>query len=201
MNKIAVICPIYGRFPTIISSMINQTHTNWELFILHDGPDFGGIGNLVAFINDKRIKFIEFESREGQWGHPLRKWALHNLCNICPDADYVLVTNDDNYHVPIYLEEMLKGFDENILATYCSQFVHSYESPQIDGDYRYGVMLTRLELGFIDCACVLMKKNIAIESGWEDISHSSDWTYFKRVIDRYGEESFKKIKGCLVVHA
>jgi len=200
--KIAVICPIYNRFPEIIPSMINQTYENWELFLIHDGPNNTGIRDLIDKIGDKRIKFLETEMNRGIWGHPIRRDALRNINNLCPECEYILITNDDNYHAKIYFEEMLKGFsNSNIKAVYCSQFVHSYESPQKEGDYRYGVIDTRLELGYIDCACVMMTKDTAIESGWEDISHSSDWTYFERIIKKYGEESFNRVLGCLLVHA
>lgn len=202
MNKIVIICPIHNRFPEIIPSMINQTHENWHLLLVHDGPNFTNLRKLIETINDNRITYIETDKSEGLWGHPIRRWILRDLDKFSPDTDYVLVSNDDNYHGKIYFQEMLKGFtDDSIKATYCSHFVHSYLSPQPEGDYEYGVMNTKLELGYIDCACVIIRKDIAIESGWEDVSHSSDWTYFKRIIDKYGEESFKKVLGCLVVHA
>lgn len=202
MKKIVVICPIYNRFPEIISSMINQTYTNWNLILIHDGPNSTNLKVLIDAVNDNRIVYIETANSQGLWGHPLRRMILKNLETFCSDANYVLVTNDDNYHCKIFFQEMLKGFDnEDVKATYCSKFVHSYLSDQEDGTYEYGIINTRLELGYIDCACVIMRKEIAVESGWEDISHSSDWTYFKRVIDKYGEKSFNKVLGCLLVHA
>lgn len=201
MKKVAVICPIYNRFPEIISSMINQTHKDWNLLLIHDGPNSTGTARLVEFVNDNRIKYVETHARQGLWGHPIRKWAIENIDILSPGAEYILVTNDDNFHTSNYLEDMLKGFEKDIKAVYCSKFVHSYLSNQEDGTYTHGVMNTRLELGWIDCACVLMRKEVAVESGWNDLSHSSDWTYFQRVIDKYGEESFKKVLGCLVVHA
>jgi hypothetical protein len=78
--------------------------------------------------------------------------------------------------------------------------VHSYLVPNLDGTYNYGIIPVKLKLGYIDCAGVMMRKHIAVESGWEDFSHSSDWTYFKRVMDKYGVDSWNKVNGCLLTH-
>lgn len=201
MNKITFICPIYNTFPEIVSSCINQTHKNWELLLIHDGPNSTNLKQLIDIIGDNRIKFIETEERKQLWGHPIRKWALENIDILSPNTEYVVITNGDNFHVPHFCEYLLKGFDKpNTLATYCSKMVHSYLIPQPDGIYNYGIIETKLELGYIDCAGVLMKKEIAIERGWKDFTHSSDWTHFKRVIDKYGVKAWNRVNGCLLTH-
>ena len=215
-QKVTFICPIYNTFPEIVSSVIKQTHPYWELLLIHDGPNSTNLRKVVEAINDIRIQFIETEERKGLWGHPLRKWALDNIDTLAPDTDYIVVTNDDNHHVPHYCEYLLKGFNTpSVVASYCSQFVLSYESWQkttiIENNqrdckrilwevYKYGIFDTRLKLGYIDSGCAMIKKNVAVESGWGDMHHSSDWTYFKRIIDRYGEHSWKLIRGCLFIH-
>src|SRR5687768_14753831 len=123
-NKITIICPVYNTFPEIIGAVINQTHTNWTLLLIHDGPNSTNLQALVNLVNDKRIIYIETPERKNQWGHPIRKWALENIDALSPDTDYIVVTNPDNHIVPHYLEYLLKGFTEEVIATYCSQFVH-----------------------------------------------------------------------------
>lgn len=192
-DKVTFVCPIYNTFPEIVSSCINQTHENWELLLIHDGPNSTNLKQLIDVIGDKRIKYIETEERKQLWGHPVRKFALSNIDILSPGAEYIVITNDDNHHVPVYVEWMLKGFtNPSIIATYCSSMIHSY--------INWGIIPCRLEKGYIDCAGVLMKKEIAVESGWEDFTHSSDWTYFKRVIDKYGENAWNKVNGCLITH-
>jgi glycosyltransferase involved in cell wall biosynthesis len=199
MNKILVICPIYNRFPQILPSLINQTHTNWELLLVHDGQNTSNLKGLIDLIGDPRIKYWETKERQGNWGHYIRRDCIRNIDSY--EGDFVLVTNDDNYLAPIFFEEMLKGFsDPSIKATFCSQFVHSYDAGYPDGIYKYGVITTKLELGYVDCTCVIMRREICKESGWEDMDPYSDWTYFNRVIEKYGEQSFNKVMGCLVVH-
>ena len=191
-KKVAFICPAYNNYPQIISSILTQTHTNWELFVIHDGPNATG---LKKHVKDSRIKYMETPAHVGKWGHSLRKWALENIDTLCPDADYVVITNADNYHVPVYTEYMLRGFEKNptAVATYCSDMVHSYKAWQI--------IPCRLQLGYIDCAGVMIKKEVAKEIGWRDTeSHSSDWSYFNDIIKKYGADKWQKVTGCLLIH-
>lgn len=190
-SKVTFICPIYNSYPQIISSLILQTHANWELILIHDGPNETGLKDLI---NDSRIKYIETETRGGNWGHHLRKYCLENLDTLSPHADYVVITNADNYHVPVYTEYLLRGLQNNpnAVAAYCSDMVHSYKAWQ--------VIPCSLKLGFIDCAGVMIKKRIACEAGWRDIQHSSDWTYFNDIIQKHGADKWVKVPGCLLIH-
>ena len=196
--------------------MINQTYTNWCLLLIHDGPNSTNLQTLVNVINEPRIKYIETSERKNEWGHPIRKWALENIDELSPNTQYIVITNPDNHFVPHYLEYLLRGFSNNIIATYSGQFIHAYDSPQKTDiieykdivypnkitweAYKYGIIDTRLRLGYIDCCCAMIKKEVAVESGWEDMSHSSDWSYFERIISKYGENRWCKVKGCLAIH-
>lgn len=191
-TKVTFICPVYNSYPQIISSLILQTHSNWELILIHDGPNETGLKGLIT---DKRIKYIETQERGGNWGHHLRAYCLENLDTLSSDSDYVVITNADNYHVPVYTEYMLRGFQNNpgAVAAYCSEMVHSYKGWQ--------VIPCSLRLGYIDCAGVMIRKNIACEVGWKDIeSHSSDWTYFNEIINKYGADKWVKVPGALLIH-
>lgn len=200
-NKVTIICPIYERFPQAMGTFINQTHQNWQLLLIHDGPNTTKLRQLVDEVNDRRIKYIEMPTRQGSWGHPIRKWALENMDTLSPNTDYVYITNDDNTAVPHFLEYMIKGFDEpHIIATYPSKFVHAYLSPQPDGDHKYGTIDTRPALGFMDCCCVLLKKEVACSMGWNDMEHAADWTFFEAIIQKYGKKAFKRVLGTLVTH-
>lgn len=186
--KVTVICPVFNSYPEIISSMICQTHKNWELLLIHDGPNETGLNNLVNAINDDRIKYIETDKHRGNWGHSYRSEYIQKA-----EGDYILITNSDNHHTPVYLEYMLKGFGDGVVATYCESMVHSYKA--------WGVIPCMLKRGYLDCAGVLVKASAAKEVGWNNITdHSSDWLYFSDLIAKYGAKSFVKIRGCLLTH-
>lgn len=192
-RQIIFICPVFNSFPEIVSSLLCQTYKNWQLLLIHDGKNTTNLNKYINDINDERIIYMETEKRAGNWGHSLRDLGLTAIKN-SSNGHYVVITNADNYHVPVYCEYMLKAFDnnENIIATYCDRMIHSYQS--------WNIQECRLELGHIDCAGVMIKKEIACEIGWKDMTHSSDWTYFNNIIQKYGSDYFKKVNGCLLVH-
>lgn len=191
-EKILFICPIFDAFPQIISSLICQTYKNWELLLIHDGTN--DLNKLIAGYGDKRIKYIK-QPRAEKWGHPLRQWALNEIKagKLGKDADYVVITNGDNYYMPPFCDYMLKGFTNGQVAVYCDQMVHSYKA--------WNLISCRLQLGYIDCGGVMVKKDVAVETGWRDVdSHSSDWTYFSDIIKKHGVQKWGKVRGTLFVH-
>ncbi len=193
-DKVTFICTIYNTYPQIISSLACQTHKNWELLLIHDGPNETGIRQ--KHINgDARIKFIETAERKQKWGHPLRQWALNEIREgRLSNPDYIVVTNSDNYYTPTFIEYMLKGFKTHTaVATYCDSMTHSYVA--------WKNIPVRFEKGFIDCGGVMVKKDIAVEVGWRDIeSHSADWTYFSDIAAKYSASNFIKVPGNLFIH-
>lgn len=194
-DKVVFICPIYQMYPQIISSLLCQTHKNWELLLIYNGPCDNNLPEIVEQAQDSRIKFIEYPEATGKWGHLLRSWALNEIGEgRLSDADYICITNADNYHVPTFIKYLLAGFKNlTTVATYCEAMVHNYVA--------WKVINTRFERGYIDCAGVIVKKNIACEIGWRDTEgHSSDWTYFSDIAAKYNARNFVKVPGCLLVH-
>jgi len=190
-RKIAIICPIYKYYPQIISSMMMQTHKDWELYLVHDGEADQFIRDYVALVNDERIKFVETEERLGKYGHPIRAMYLEKLKK--SDCSYVLITNGDNYHTPNCLENLINGLDENVVATYSAFMIHNY--------WGWDVKSCSMEFSKVDCACVLIRKDIACSVGWRDVNtEASDWTYFSDVANMVGWDKFKRVGGCLLVH-
>lgn len=193
-DKVTFICTVFNTYPQIISSLILQTHQNWELILIHDGPSSNGMKSYIP--KDERIKYIETKERKGNYGHHLRQWALNEISEgRLSDPDYIVVGNADNYLVPVFTEYLLNGFKKThtAVASYCDSMVHSYKAWQ--------VIPCRLARGFIDCSGVMIKKEIACEVGWRDTEgHSSDWTFFEDIATRYSWGNFVPVKGCLLIH-
>ena len=218
-ETVTFICPIYNSYPEILSSLINQTHKEWRLLLIHDGPNSTGLKELVEFHKDPRIIYIETPTRQEKWGHPIRQWALNEIKEgrLVPETEYIVITNGDNHLVPVFCEYLLTGFKKNpsAVATYCSQMVHGYLSNQITTiipngvttmnnlrweNWRWGIIQCRLKLGYIDCSCAMIRKNVACEAGWRSMDHSSDWIYFSDIIKTYGEDKWERVNGCLLIH-
>lgn len=196
--KVTFIAPIWNYHPVIISSLVCQRHKDWELLLVHDGPNDTNLQKFVAAFDDRRITYIETEKRFGaaKYGHPIREWALEEIGkgSICAGTDYVVVTNADNYYCPAFCDLCLGYLESNkeLTGVYCESLTHNY--------WTWGVLTTQLQLGNIDVCCMMFRKEAACEVGWHDYQHSSDWTFIKGIMDRYGAEKIMKIPGNLAVH-
>lgn len=186
---VTFICPAYNAYPFIIHSLQQQTYTNWKLYLIHDGPNETGLKEIIERIDDARVHYEETPTRSENWGHSIRSEWLQKV-----EGDYVVITNQDNYHVPVFIEYMLKGFNQpNTIATYCSEMIHSYKAWQI--------IPCSMRRGYVDCAGVMMRLDKVKAVGWNDVtSHSADWFFFDALLRKYGINSFIKIKGCLLSH-
>lgn len=199
-KRVTFICLIYNSYPEILSSLINQTHQNWELILIHDGPSNGKV-NIRAIIDaseDERITYIETDTNKGSWGHFHRSWALKELKSnqdFAKESDYVVITNADNHYPPVFCEHMIKGFESNpeAVAVYCSKMVHSYTD--------WDIIPCKPKQGYLDCGGVMIKRDVACSVGWNDVkAHSADWLFFEDIIKAYGMHRFIPVKGCLLIH-
>lgn len=180
---ISIICPIFDKYPQIISAMICQTYPNWQLEIIHDGPD------EIDIPDDQRIKYTRIERKGNDYGHSIRKEWLQKV-----KSDFVIITNGDNYYMPTFLQRAVETFraKPKSVAVFCNQTVHSYTG--------WKVMNCRLQRGFIDCGQVMLKTKEAQAVGWNSMDHSADWFFFADVANKYGPASFVAFNGCLFVH-
>lgn len=182
-KKVTFICLIYNSYPAIITSLLMQSNSNWELWLVHDGP-----GDIQNISNDERIKIIYTPTRMSNWGHQHRSDFLQKVT-----TEYVVITNADNYHTPTYIEKMMNGFNNDTVGVYCSGMIHSY----LNWEYQK----CRLERGHIDCAGMMLNTQLAQKVGWNHVTeHSADWFFFNDLMNQYGKDKFVKIKGCLLVH-
>jgi len=196
-KKIAFVCLIYNSYPLILGTLLNQTHQNWNLILVHDGPNSTGLKELIEFHNDKRITYIERPVRLQNWGHAQRQWALQEMKagRLANDCDYVLVGNADNWYSPVFCERMITEIEKhpNAVAAYTQQMLHSY----LD----WGIINCKMVQGYIDAGNVMIKRECAVSVGWNYVNeHSADFLYFKDVMNKYGSKNFIPVKGVHFSH-
>ena len=159
--------PIQQRI--LIDSFIVQTNPFWKLYIMHDGPALEQLKQIIDYYKDSRIKYFETEKVNGLWGHPNKRTLLGMIAR--NHHDYVLMTNDDNYYVPKFVEYMTMrcgSLSRKIGMVYCDT-VHSYTN--------YEVLKTQLKENFVDMGSFIVRTDIAKKIGFDATHLTADGAY------------------------
>ena len=188
--KVLFIAPIYNYYPILVHALQSQTHDNWELLLVHDGPNDLGLAATVAAFNDERIDYSGTALRHNDWGHSLRRGALERIAQE-KSGDYIVVTNADNYYAPGFISLMLNAFEDDTVAVYCDA-VHSHRG--------WAHLDTSISLRSIDCGCVMVRREEALTIGWTSTEFAADWVYIDALASAYGLDRFLKVQRPLFVH-
>ena len=180
----------------LLRSFVVQTSSDWTMHIIHDGPDEEIETILAAFTArwPQHFSYEFTEQRYNDYGHSLRELGIQKAT-----GEYLLITNDDNYYVPIFVEKVLgvlahSGFDGAIV-----DMLHN----EIDAGYHkgppYNFFDTKPEYGWADIGSVVIRTEVAKQIGWRDKSHSGDGIYIN---DAGNVPGFRwaKIPQILFVH-
>ena len=106
------------RLRLFMLCMQRQRYENWEVIAVTDGPNHGAV-QLADEINEPRLRLIETEKPLGYWGNPYRQRGI-DACR----GEFIGMSNDDNYYVPGYIEQMVNALENADLAI-CGT-AHSY---------------------------------------------------------------------------
>lgn len=164
-----VIAVAYDRpieLRVLIDSFLRQTDPLWKLYIMYDGPAPKKICEIMGLYDDERIYFYASVKRNGMYGHPNRRRMLDKLDG--DDMDYVLLTNDDNIYVPLYVEYMLQKCSRTVGIVSCNT-VHSH--------FAYNIHESRLKRSHIDMGAFIVKLPVAKAVGFTHIDYDADGMY------------------------
>jgi glycosyltransferase involved in cell wall biosynthesis len=170
INTLHVIVTVFNRganLRVLLDSFLVQTNSQWQIHIIHDGAAPQPIRDIVSSYRDPRIQYFETPQVNGSWGHPNRNIALRQLA--LNHRDYVLMTNDDNYYVPKFIEYFMKECRrEDTGFVYCNT-LHSYMN--------YGILDTEVRENLIDMGSFVVKLDVAKHVGFNHINFSADGLY------------------------
>ena len=192
MHIIAVAYERYIPMEVFIRSIVLQTNANWTLHLVYDGPAPDKINDIVTpFLNDQRIHFYESPERYQKYGHPNRKSMLQTIK--CNPRDFILMGNDDNYHIIRMVEFVLASakFNTGLIYWDC---VHSHMD--------YDLHVSQLAENFIDMACFAVRADVAKETGFLWDHFSADGKYAEECAKMCNKKRLKivKINKPLTVH-
>jgi hypothetical protein len=150
----------------LIDCFLVQTNRNWMMHIIHDGETPQDVKDVLALYNDPRITFRETTRVNGLWGHPNRKLMLNQLTG--NSDDYVLITNDDNYYVPMFIELFTDKCSYGTGMVYCNT-IHNY--------IRYDILRTQIKECQIDMGSFIVRVDVAKKIGFIHQHEQADGTY------------------------
>ena len=109
LKNVSVIMPTYNQSAFIrraITSLQQQTHSNWELIVVDDGCTDDTHNIISDFLADHRIRYIRNDSNLGL-GHAINRGldsARYDLIAYLPS---------DDYYYPKHLETLITAFDNH----------------------------------------------------------------------------------------
>ena len=193
MDKIEFIIPTYNRTEllfTTVCSIISQTNPNWTIHIVGDNipePNLDRLKSFLNFINDDRIKLTNLPERYNDWGHTPRNYGVEHAT-----SEWVIMTGEDNYYCPEFVDQMLQQCNGQHFV-YCDM-VHNWMNKE------YIPIKSKLELGFIDIGCYMVKTNMAKKIKLNVKEEWADWYFVLDFVKKYEHAKIKKVNKILYVH-
>lgn len=190
MDKIEFIIPTWGRpekLKVILQSLVVQNNPNWICHVVIDGltNDYFEVKELYQ--KEERIRFSHIEGPNNDWGHSARNYGLDNT-----KENWIVMTGDDNYYVPTFVQNFLETIRYNRDFIYCDM-VHDLKS---DG---YQPIPSKLELGFIDIGNFMVRRSTIGDLRLLTDSYEADFK-FVSYITKHKTKRITKINKILYVH-
>lgn len=195
---IAVTYKQEGPLKILVQSFLNQTATNWILKVIHDGPSDSFESMMKEYKNENpdRIVYNHTTQRYNDYGHSLREIGLQGV-----SGDYVLLTNGDNYYVPIFIEAVSKAILEHDPDVVLFDMIHSHSRAGGRNVPKYSFFKTSYKRRSIDMGSAVVRADLARGAGFRDKTFAGDATYFEDIAKiKENRLSIKKLNQVLFVH-
>lgn len=201
-KELTVVCVSYQRYlniPILIHSFLTQTLQNFKLLIIHDGADERMEAVLAPYKRDypELIDYQFTAQRYNDYGHSLRDIGIRQV-----DTEYVLITNDDNYYCPRFLEYMFGPVHAQTPRPdiVMCDMVHSHNQPGGRPQPPYRFFETYPQNASVDIGCFIARSALAKQAGFRDKGFDGDATYFEDLVRVAGKPRIVKVDHVLFVH-
>lgn len=180
------IIPTYNRINPLrcmLSSLLAQTDNSWKATVIQDGND--NLEYIIDELDDPRITFESTEKRYNDWGHTLREMGKQKS-----NADYIIMTGDDNYYTPNFVAELRNAVKDKPGIVYWDM-VHSH--------YNYQLFKCKLIINEIDMGAFATRNDLAKQIKMKT-SFAADGEYVKEFVKKFPQTIKRKIDKVLFVH-
>ena len=199
MKDLEIIVTAFQRpnlLRTLLSSLYAQTLSNMNIRVIHDGYDSECKKIVEAFLGlntQIELSYSYTQMRHNDYGHSLRQIGLERS-----SAEYTLITNDDNYYTPNFVQEMIgEARKSESDVVYCDM-VHShirYDQPNPIG---YQAFITKPHINYIDMGSFIFRTDLGKKVGFKSRSFEADGVFFEEL--KNNTERITKVKKILFVH-
>jgi hypothetical protein len=198
---IAIICVAYKRYgplKVLVQSFLNQMASNWTLSVYHDGYDEGFERVMQSFAQEggEKNSYRCLLERYNDSDHSLGAEALKHVT-----SEYVLMTNDDNYYVPLFIQLITQAIQETAADVVYFDMIHSHQNPGKRPLPPYSYFPTAYKRDSIDIGAAVVRSSLALQAGIRDRAFDADATYFEDIARIKGPTlKLHKLNRGLFVH-
>ena len=179
-KTIDIILPNYNSVPFVeetIKSVINQTYTNWRLYIVDDCSNKQTLKSLKKFSKNKKIKIYLLKKNYGA-GY-CRNYALKKS-----NSPYIAFIDSDDLWKKDKLETQLRFMENNnYLFTYTSYETFGkkikYVKPPLEYDYKKFIHNTS-----ICTSTMLIRRDILNKAKFTDTKICEDYFFKCEILKR-----------------
>jgi GT2 family glycosyltransferase len=186
--NVEFIVPTFDRIHPLkcmLESLMAQTNPNWCATVVIDNSEKEAY--CYAFTEDyyPKVRFIFSGKRYNDWGHTPREIGKQQS-----EADYIILTNDDNYYTPNFVDELMKAAVDKPGIIYWDM-VHSY--------YNYSHFKCKPFYNQIDMGAFATRRDMA-QSVHMKTDFAADGLFINELIEKYPQEKIVKINKILFIH-
>lgn len=190
MSKIEFIIPTWERpeeLKLILQSLMVQTNPNWTAHVIIDGltNDYREVKDMYQ--DEVRVRFSHVEGPNNDWGHTGRNYGLDHA-----QEEYIVMTGDDNYYVPTFVQNFIDEGDKGRDLVYCD-LLHDMKRDD------YQPIKSKIAHGFIDIGNFMTRRSVIGDLRLMTDSYEADFK-FANYINKHKTGKVSKINKVLYVH-
>jgi glycosyltransferase involved in cell wall biosynthesis len=192
MSKIEFIIPTYNRpdhLMCLLNSLCAQRSDKWSAHVVADCPPEGTLDKIMDYFkDDNRIKFTILPERCNDWGHTPRNYGVEHATE-----DWVIMTGEDNYYVPIFVDNFLSAVTPKVGFVFCNM-VHNWTN------FQYYSIDCEPKWGKIDIGNFMIKTKLAKQMKLNPTVEQADGNYVEEFKVKFPDVKIIKIPKILYIH-
>ena len=192
MSKIEFIIPTYNRpdfLMCTINSIVAQRSDQWKIHVVADCPPEGTLDKIMKYFEgDERIVFTILPERFNDWGHTPRNYGLQ-----AATEDWVIMTGEDNYYMPVFVDHFLGAATPNAHFVFCNM-IHNWT------DHQYYTIDCEPSWGKIDIGNFMVRTENGKQMTLNPKNEQADGVFVEEYLQKFTEGEVIKINKTLYVH-